>query len=130
MHRSSSQRANRNVCNSFGVSLLCSVLVVTRGGCCWYCCLLAWAHACREFVKLAQALKLKTLSYEGGPGYKVGGEKPGSAGLNNMIESARDPGMKAVVKEHVGTCWQWGWDEYNYFAAQSAYAEYLPSFSV
>lgn len=78
----------------------------------------------REFVKLAKALKLKTLSYEGGPGYKVGGEKPGSAGLNNMIESARDPGMKAVVKEHVGTCWQWGWDEYNYFTAQSAYSEY------
>ena len=83
-----------------------------------------WLRIHREFVKLAKALKLKTLSYEGGPGYKVGGEKPGSAGLNNMIESARDPGMKAVVKEHVGTCWQWGWDEYNYFAAQSAYSEY------
>ena len=43
-----------------------------------------------DLVKLATSLGLKTVSYEGGPGYKVGGEKPGSAGLNNMIESARE----------------------------------------
>ena len=32
--------------------------------------------------------------------------------------------MKAVVKQHVDTCWQWGWNEYQYFSAHSAYAEY------
>ena len=78
----------------------------------------------REFVKLAKSLKLKTVSYEGGPGYKVGGEAPGSAGLNKMIESARDPGMKAIVKGHIDACWQWGWDEYNYFAAKNQYSMY------
>jgi len=78
----------------------------------------------REFVKLAKVFNVKTVSYEGGPGYQVGGERPGSAGLNKMIESARDPGMKAVVKQHVDTCWQWGWNEYNYFAAQTRASGY------
>jgi hypothetical protein len=35
--------------------------------------------------------------YESGPGYAVGGEKPGTKGLNTMIEAARDQGMKDVI---------------------------------
>eukprot|EP01045_Picozoa_sp_COSAG04_P012702 COSAG04_NODE_865_length_9768_cov_3.722130_2_plen_573_part_00 len=77
-----------------------------------------------EFVKLAKALGVQTASYEGGPGYHVGAEKPGSKGLRTMIESSRDAGMKEVVKQHVDTCWQFGWTVYNYFAAQGKVSEY------
>ncbi len=63
-----------------------------------------------QFVKFAKSLQVKTMSYEGGPGYHVGAEKPGSSGLNLMIEGSRLPGMKAVVIDHVDTCWQYGWD--------------------
>jgi hypothetical protein len=77
-----------------------------------------------EFVALARALGVKTVSYEGGPGYHVGAEKPGSKGLNLMIEASRDAGMAAVVKQHIDTCWQFGWAAYNYFAAVSRDSEY------
>ena len=78
----------------------------------------------QAFVALAKVFKVKTLSYEGGPGYHVGGEKPGSKGLNMMLEAARDVGMKAVVKQHVDTCWQFGWDVYNYFSSFGMYSTY------
>lgn len=32
--------------------------------------------------------------------------------------------MTAVVKGHVGLCWQFGWDEYEYFSAEGACSEY------
>ena len=78
----------------------------------------------QALVRLAKAHRLKTMSYEGGPGYKVGGEHPGSAGLNKMISAARDEGMKAVVKTHVDTLYRFGWDAYQYFTAQGTYSEY------
>ena len=77
-----------------------------------------------RMTSLAKAHGVKSMSYEGGPGYRVGGEKPGSAGLNRMIEAARDPGMAAAVKENVDTCWQYGWDSYNYFSAAGEYSGY------
>jgi len=71
-----------------------------------------------EYKRLAQALGLKVASYEGGPGYAVGKEKPGSRGLNTMIEASRNPGMKDVVYHDIrNVAWAWGWDIYNYFAA-------------
>ena len=55
--------------------------------------------------------------YESGPGYSVGGEKPGSKGLNTLIEASRDPGMKDVVVYDVReTCWRHGWDVSGPFA--------------
>ena len=77
-----------------------------------------------QFVDLAKAFGVKTVSYEGGPGYRVGGEKPGSKGLNTMMVAARDPGMKDVVKQNVDTCYRFGWDEYQYFSAAGKYSEY------
>lgn len=38
---------------------------------------------------------------QGGPGYKVGGQSPGSKGLNTMIEASRDQGMTQVVTNHI-----------------------------
>ena len=38
-----------------------------------------------EFVAMAKKFKLKTASYEGGPGYKVGGEKPGTKGALRAV---------------------------------------------
>ena len=84
-----------------------------------------------EFVAMAKKWKLHTASYEGGPGYKVGGEKPGTkgapqepelrafsehvstvvlcivssmsslAGLDTMIAASRDAGMKAAIIKQV-----------------------------
>ena len=45
------------------------------------------------FVDFAKALNVKMASYESGPGYLVGGNKPGSKALNTMIETSRAPGM-------------------------------------
>jgi hypothetical protein len=44
------------------------------------------------FVKFAKALGVKTAGYESGPGYAVGGLKPGTKALNTLITAARDPG--------------------------------------
>eukprot|EP00040_Diaphanoeca_grandis_P028097 m.161388 g.161388 ORF g.161388 m.161388 type:complete len:769 (+) comp31231_c0_seq3:377-2683(+) len=77
-----------------------------------------------EFVKFAKTLGVKSVSYEGGPGYQVGGEHPGSKGLDTMIEASRDQGMTQVVKNHIDYCWQFGWDEYNYFAAEGKVSGY------
>ena len=74
-----------------------------------------------EAVKLAKAYSVKTVSYEGGPGYSV--EGPGTQGLDNMITAARDARMEDVVKSHVETCWQFGWDEYQYFEGSARGAD-------
>ena len=77
------------------------------------------------FVKLAKALGVKTAGYESGPGYAVGGCKPGSKALNTLIEAARDPGMKpAILYDVRETCWRHGWDIYNYFAIEGPCSEY------
>ena len=59
--------ARATVCNPSSSACPCLHNLPSRGGCMWLLC----ARARREFVKLAKALKLKTVSYEGGPGYKV-----------------------------------------------------------
>lgn len=60
-----------------------------------------------DFVQFAKTLNLKVAGYESGPGYAVGGQKPGSKGLNTLIEASRDPGMKNVVEYDVReTCWR------------------------
>jgi hypothetical protein len=79
----------------------------------------------QAFVALAKQFGVKTASYEGGPGYAVGGEKPGSKGLSTMIEASRDAGMKATVQKHAQLCWQFGWDHYEYFVGGAgAVSEY------
>ena len=50
-----------------------------------------------EFVAMAKKWKLHTASYEGGPGYKVGGEKPGTKGAPQAPELRAFP-------EHATTC--------------------------
>ena len=70
------------------------------------------------FQQLARALKLKIASYEGGPGYAVGKNPPGSKALNTMIQASRDQGMKDAVYHDVReVAWYWDWDIYNYFSA-------------
>ena len=65
------------------------------------------------------------LSYESGPGYSVGGEKPGGKGLNTLIEASRDPGMKgAILRDVRETVWRHGWDIYNYFALVTQVSRY------
>ena len=46
-----------------------------------------------DFVRFAKAMGVKTAGYESGPGYAVGGLKPGTTALNTLITAARDPGM-------------------------------------
>jgi hypothetical protein len=59
------------------------------------------------FVQYAKSIGVKTAGYESGPGYSVGGEHPGSKGLNTLIEASRDPGMKTVIEYDVReTCWR------------------------
>jgi hypothetical protein len=54
------------------------------------------------YKDLATALGVKVASYEGGPGYAVGAESPGSKGLNTMIETARADGMFDAVYVYGG----------------------------
>ena len=78
-----------------------------------------------QFVQYAKSIGVKTAGYESGPGYSVGGEKPGSKGLNTLIEASRDPGMKDVIVYDVReTCWRHGWDIYNYFAIETEVSRY------
>jgi hypothetical protein len=78
-----------------------------------------------DFVQYAKAIGVKTAGYESGPGYSVGGEHPGSPGLNNMIHGCRDPGMKdAIVYDVREVCWRLGWDIYNYFAIEGEASRY------
>ena len=78
-----------------------------------------------DFIQFAKAVGVKTAGYESGPGYSVGGEKPGSTGLNTMIEACRDPGMKdAIIEDVRETCWRLGWDIYNYFAIEGEASRY------
>eukprot|EP00040_Diaphanoeca_grandis_P035385 m.222362 g.222362 ORF g.222362 m.222362 type:complete len:742 (-) comp33372_c1_seq1:245-2470(-) len=78
-----------------------------------------------DYVQFAKTLGVKTAGYESGPGYAVGGEKPGSKGLNTMIEASRNAGMKdAIVHDVRETVWRHGWDIYNYFAIQGPASRY------
>ena len=77
------------------------------------------------FVTFAKAIGVRTAGYESGPGYAVGGEKPGTKGLNTMIMAARDPGMKDVVVYDIEqTCWRRKWDIYNYFSVEGPCSRY------
>ena len=78
-----------------------------------------------DFVQFAKNKGVKSAGYESGPGYSVGGEHPGSPGLNTMIEACRDPGMQgAVVYDVREVCWRLGWDIYNYFAIEGPASRY------
>lgn len=77
------------------------------------------------FVSFAKSTGVKTAGYESGPGYAVGGEKPGSKGLNTMIMASRDAGMKGVIVYDIEqTCWRRGWDIYNYFGIEGPCSRY------
>jgi len=75
-----------------------------------------------------QALKekfgLRYAAYEAGPGGAVGGEKPGTVGLDHFIEANRQQGMKSAVETAINSFWKNGGDIYNYFAVEGPCSTY------